>query len=63
MLLLSNVCCLFSLSPTKKAVFDNDVDYLEILLDDAVAAQEEERDAGRGASLEGIPPVRLQYVG
>lgn len=58
-LLLSNVCCLVFFPSREKAVFDNDVDYLEILLDDAVAAQEEERDARRGTSLDGIPPVRV----
>jgi len=38
---------------TPQAVFDDDVDYLEILLDHAVAAQEEERESRRGTALEG----------
>lgn len=45
----------------RQAVFDNDVDYLEILLDQAVAAQEEEHEARAAAALEGAgagAPVR-----
>lgn len=41
-----------------QAVFDNDVDYLEILLDHAVAAQEDELEARMGTALEGVTPVR-----
>lgn len=45
-----------------QAVFDNDVDYLEILLDEAVAAMEEEQEARAGTALEGpgagAAPVR-----
>lgn len=46
------------LSTETQAVFDNDVDYLEILLDHAVEAQEEEKEARMGTSLEGAAPVR-----
>eukprot|EP00752_Nemacystus_decipiens_P009980 g8900.t1 len=49
-----------------RAVFDNDVDYLEILLDQAVAAQEEEHEARAGTALEGVgavPPAAFSSVG
>lgn len=49
-----------------QAVFDNDVDYLEILLDQAVAAMEEEAEARAGTALEGVgggAPVRATTHG
>lgn len=47
-----------------QAVFDNDVDYLEILLDHAIAAQEDELEAMQGMSPNGNvdPPVSERYV-
>lgn len=44
----------------EQAIFDNKVDYLEILLDHAVAAQEQENESKMNAMLNGEmePPVR-----
>ena len=42
-----------SLGHVTQAVYDNDVDYLEVLLDHAVAAQEELQEAKRHAVLNG----------
>lgn len=57
MFLLRGVC-------GTQAVYDNDVDYLEVLLDDAVAAQAEEKEAKMDAMLKGElePPVSLTHI-
>ena len=56
------VCRLLLAPCSSQAVYDNDVDYLEILLDHAIAAQEVENEELQAASPNSAdPPVSGGY--